>query len=172
MMKLEKSFFCRDVLEVAPQLLGCTLVRQLDPQTQLRYVITETEAYRGEDDLACHASKGRTTRTDIMYAEGGKVYVYLIYGMHWLLNIVTGPSNHPQAVLIRALQTINGPGKIGKALQLNKTFYGEDLTHSSRIWIESSPKQTTPKYITSPRININYATDYWRNIHWRFNLID
>jgi len=88
--RLSPDFFLRDVLEVAPALIGKLLVRQFDDGRIERYRITEVEAYRGAEDLACHASKGRTPRTEIMFQEGGTVYVYLIYGMYWLLNLVTG----------------------------------------------------------------------------------
>lgn len=101
-MKLDASFFNRDVLEVAPDLLGCTLVRDFGNGNIQRFTITELEAYRGEEDLACHASKGRTPRTEIMYHTGGYIYVYLIYGMYWMLNLVTGSNDEPQAVLIRS----------------------------------------------------------------------
>ena len=110
-MILEKSFFERDVLEVAPELVGKILVTNIDG-VERRLMITETEAYRGEEDTACHASKGRTNRTDVLYREAGTIYVYLCYGMHWLINIVTGEKDEPQAVLIRACEgNFNGPGK-------------------------------------------------------------
>ena len=165
-MKLEQSYFKKDVLEVAPDLIGKVLVRQFDDGTIERWRITETEAYRGEEDEACHARKGRTPRTEVMYEEGGVIYVYLIYGMYWLLNIVTGPKDHPQAVLIRGLENIDGPGRVGKALQLNKTFYGEDVTTSSRMWFENGQDELS--YETSPRIGINYAPDEWRLKSWRY----
>jgi DNA-3-methyladenine glycosylase len=170
-MQLPPSFFARDVLEVAPDLLGKTLVRRLPNGQLLRLTITETEAYRGEDDLACHAAKGRTARTEVMYHKGGKVYVYLIYGMYWMLNVVVGEEGHPQAVLIRACESINGPGRLGKALQLDKSFYGEDLSTSQRLWIEHGidPKNFT--VVQSPRIGVHYAGEHWANIHWRYNLV-
>ncbi len=101
--RLEKNFYTRDVLELAPALLGKKLVRVHPGGTTVSYMITETEAYRGEEDLACHASRGRTPRTAIMYDEGGVLYVYLVYGIHWMLNIVAGHEGDPQAVLIRAV---------------------------------------------------------------------
>jgi DNA-3-methyladenine glycosylase len=116
-MRLDANFYQQDVITVAKGLLGATLVRQYDDGQKLHLTITDVEVYNGEDDLACHASKGRTTRTEVMYQPGGKVYVYLIYGMYWLLNIVTGPEDHPQAVLIRGTREVNGPGRIGKILQ-------------------------------------------------------
>ena len=98
----DREFFRRDVLCVAPDLVGRILVRRLPDGTLLRARITETEAYRGEQDTACHASRGRTQRTEVLYHDGGTIYVYLCYGMHWMLNIVTGHADEPQAVLIRA----------------------------------------------------------------------
>ena len=103
MRRLGESFFIRDVLDVAPELLGKILVIKKDSSI-IQFPITEVEAYRGEEDLACHASKGRTSRTEIMYHQGGVIYVYLIYGMYWMLNFVTGGANQPQAVLIRGIK--------------------------------------------------------------------
>lgn len=105
MKRLDRSFFTRDVLEVAPDLLGKLLVIKRDDRIE-KYVITEVEAYRGEEDLACHASRGKTKRNEVMYDIGGKIYVYLIYGMYWMLNFVTGEKNMPQAALIRELKVL------------------------------------------------------------------
>ena len=136
--KLTDSFFQRDVLKVAPELLGKIIVRKFDNQNLAKYKITEVEAYCGTEDLACHASKGRTSRTEVMFEKGGLVYVYLIYGIYWMLNIVTGIVDEPKAVLIRGVENISGPGRVGVALQLDKSFYGENLLTSDRIWIEDS----------------------------------
>ncbi|MDR0233060.1 MAG: DNA-3-methyladenine glycosylase [Dysgonamonadaceae bacterium] len=164
MLILSTEFFQQDVLQLAPALLGKILVRKFDDGTIERFRITETEAYRGEEDKACHAAKGRTQRTEVMYHQGGKIYVYLIYGMYWMLNIVSGKENEPQAVLIRGVEKISGPGRVGKKLILDKSFYGETLP-SSRIWIEDD--NTTPEYITTPRIGIDYAEE-WKDLEWRF----
>ncbi|MBI9061361.1 MAG: DNA-3-methyladenine glycosylase [Marinilabiliaceae bacterium] len=169
-MRLHRNFFTRDVLEVAPDLLGKVLVRQFEDNTISRWIITETEAYKGEEDRACHASKGRTPRTEVMYRQGGYIYVYLIYGMYWLLNIVTGKRDQPQAVLIRGLSAINGPGRIGKQLNLDQSFYEEDLNTSRRLWLEK-PTQNTHAYKSSVRIGIDYAPNEWRLKPWRFSLI-
>jgi len=158
------EFFQQDVLQLAPALLGKILVRKFDDETIGRFRIIETEAYRGEEDKACHACKGRTKRTEAMYHSGGKIYVYLIYGMYWMLNIVSGKENEPQAVLIRGVEGISGPGRIGKKLLLDKGFYGENLP-SSRIWIEDD--EFIPEYITTPRIGIDYAGE-WKDLEWRF----
>lgn len=120
MKRLEQSFFKRDVLHVAPELLGKYLIRNGNDQPE-RFMITEVEAYKGVDDLACHASKGRTARTEIMYASGGFIYVYLIYGMYWMLNFVTGKKNEPQAALIRGVDRISGPGRLTKILNIDKS---------------------------------------------------
>ncbi|MGQ1889330.1 DNA-3-methyladenine glycosylase [Thermophagus sp. OGC60D27] len=168
-MRLSNGFFCRDVLEVAPDLIGKILVRKFDDGEILRLTINETEAYREEEDLACHASRGRTPRTEVMYHKGGLVYVYFIYGMYWLLNFTTGAINHPQAVLIRGTREINGPGRLGRTLKLDRSFYGEDLTTSGRLWVEESPASTTPtSIITKTRVGINYAGEFWANKPWRF----
>jgi len=166
-MRLDENFYRQDVIIVAKGLLGATLVRQFDDGQKLHLTITDVEVYKGEEDLACHASKGRTLRTEVMYQPGGKVYVYLIYGMYWLLNIVTGPDDHPQAVLIRGTREVSGPGRIGKVLQLDKSFYGEDLSTSNRLWIEPSDTKIT-KIIESPRIGVDYAGSYWSEVNWRF----
>ena len=97
-----------------------------------RYMITEVEAYRGIEDLACHASKGRTLRTEIMFQEGGCLYMYFIYGMYWMLNIVTGGKDDPQAVLIRGVEGYSGPGRLTKSLGIDKSYYGEDITVSEQ----------------------------------------
>jgi len=159
-LKLDDVYFQRDVLDVAPDLIGKKIVRIIDNQ-RLEWVITEVEAYRGEEDLACHASKGRTKRNEIMYNEGGKIYVYLIYGMYWMLNIVTGKIDDPQAVLIRSLDLVKGPGRVGKLLKIDKTFYGESISHSARIWLEDG--FVFPKVFSAERIGIDYAGEYWKN---------
>ncbi len=167
--RLPAGFFQRNVLEVAPELLGKNLIRQFDDGQQKKYVIAEVEAYSGDGDLACHASKGKTPRTEVMFREGGLVYVYLVYGIHWLLNIVTGKEGDASAVLIRGLEGIEGPGRVGKALCLDKSFYGENLFKSNRIWIENSEKKV--EFTISPRIGINYAGEPWVSKPWRYLLI-
>lgn len=168
MNRLSETFYKQDAITVAEKLLGKILVRTFDDGTVLRYKITETEAYLGEEDEACHASKGKTERTKIMYSAGGKVYVYLIYGMYWLLNVVTGDENDPQAVLIRGIDNTIGSGRVGKALQMDKSFYGEDLLSSTRLYIEDAPE--TKRIATAPRVGIDYASPEWRLKNWRFIL--
>jgi len=168
MKRLEIGFYKQDAVTVAEKLLGKILVRRGDDGIESRYRITETEAYLGDEDKACHTSKGRTPRTEVMFAEGGKVYVYLIYGMYWMLNVVTGNENHPQAVLIRGIDTIIGSGKVGRELKIDKTFYGENLITSNKIWIEDA--EEIIDFQTAPRIGIDYAGDEWKNKPWRFIL--
>ena len=167
--RLPAGFFQRNVLEVAPEMLGKILVRKFDDGNLHRFIITEVEAYSGDGDLACHAIKGKTPRTEVMFREGGLVYVYLVYGIHWLLNIVTGKEDDASAVLIRGLQDINGPGRVGKALRLDKSFYGENLFTSNRIWVENSEKPVATK--TAPRVGINYAGEPWVSKPWRYLLL-
>jgi DNA-3-methyladenine glycosylase len=168
MIRLTAEFYKQNAVVVAEKLLGKILVRAWEDGTETRYGITETEAYLGEEDKACHASKGRTPRTEVMYSEGGKVYVYLIYGMYWMLNVVTGTENHPQAVLIRGINNIIGSGKVGRELKMDKSFYAENLLDSPRIWIEDAPD--IAEFNTAPRIGIDYAGDEWRDKPWRFIL--
>jgi DNA-3-methyladenine glycosylase len=165
--RLPRSFFTDDVLNIAPQLPGKYIVKNNGRYPE-KYVITEVEAYRGEEDLACHASKGRTRRNEIMYAEGGHIYVYLIYGMHWMLNFVTGRIGYPQAVLIRCIEGYNGPGKLTRRLGIDRSYYGEDLVSSHRIWVEDNVFKG--EIIYSPRIGVDYAGEYWKNKLWRFTL--
>lgn len=164
--RLKYDFYQRDVLLVAPELLGKQIVRVLPDGTELRHFITEVEAYKGTGDLACHASKGKTERNKVMFEQGGLVYVYLIYGMYWMLNVVTSVAENPEAVLIRGISDYSGPGRLTKHLLIDKSFYAEDLGISSRIWIEDAG--LTPKYSTTPRIGVDYAGPYWAKIPWRF----
>ncbi len=164
--RLKADFYQRDVLLVAPDLLGKQLVRVLPNGIKLNHLITEVEAYKGIDDLACHASKGKTERNKVMFMQGGLVYVYLIYGMYWMLNVVTSVEGVPEAVLIRGITDYSGPGRLTKHFQIDKSFYAENLMESSRIWIEDIG--FSPKFTTTPRIGVDYAGSYWANIPWRF----
>ncbi len=164
--RLPADFFQREVLTVAPELLGKLLVRKFSDDYVARYIITEVEAYSAPHDLACHASKGKTTRTEVMFREGGLVYVYLIYGIYWMLNIVTGKENEASAVLVRGVQEVSGPGRLGKLLKLDKSFYGEDLYFSERIWIEDTT--FSPQYKSLPRVGIEYAGEPWVSKPWRY----
>lgn len=163
--RIKKDFYLQDVLTVAPSLIGKKLVLFQNGIPHYFY-ITETEAYRGKHDRACHACKGRTPRTEVMFREGGILYMYLIYGMYWMMNIVTSIADDPQAVLIRGLDKINGPGRLTKSLGLDRSFNGESLIDSERIWLEEGHE--SPGIITTPRIGIDYAGEPWVSKHWRF----
>ncbi len=165
-MRLGAEFFRRDVLEVAPDLVGKVLVRRLDDGTELRERIAETEAYRGEEDKGCHAAKGRTPRTELLYGKSGVIYVYLCYGMHWLMNVITGESGQPQGVLFRAGEIHDGPAKLTKFIQVDGSFNGADIWNSENIWIEDDGYR--PEIKTAPRVGIDYAGDCWKAIEWRF----
>ena len=165
-MKLTEAFFRRDVLTVAPELVGKMICRRLPDGQVLRGMITETEAYRGQEDLACHARMGRTLRNAPMFGPGGFTYVYLIYGIHWLLNVVTGDENDPQAVLIRALEKPwDGPGKWTKAFRVTGALNGICLADSRELWLEEGEEK---EIITAPRVGIDYAGEPWKSIPWRF----
>ncbi len=166
--RLLRDFYIRDVLDVAPELPGKNMVVKLGDGLYGRYMVTEVEAYRGSEDKACHASKGRTDRTEIMYQEGGHLYMYFIYGMYWMLNVVTGDENNPQAVLVRGVKNYPGPGRLTKALGIDRSFYGEDLVISERIWFEDAGLR--PLVRTGERIGIEYAGEYWKTRPWRFYL--
>lgn len=165
-MKLNKDFYMADSPELAQSLLGKLLCVKSDGIVK-KFRITETEAYFGTEDTACHAHKGRTKRTETLYSEGGVLYVYLCYGIHSLINIVCGESDFPQAVLIRGVEGASGPGRVSKKLGIDLSFNNLDIIQSDILWVEDDGY--IPSEIkTSPRIGINYATEYYRNIHWRF----
>lgn len=166
--RLLRDFYTRDVLEVAPEMPGKIMVLRLNDGSPGRFSVTEVEAYRGSEDLACHAFRGRTPRTEIMFHEGGRIYIYLIYGMYWMLNIVTGEKDNPQAVLIRGVENYPGPGKITKALGIDKSYYGVDLVTSERMWFEDAGLVLPVK--SGPRIGIDYAGEYWKSRPWRYFL--
>lgn len=163
--RLKKSFFQRDVLEIAPLLPGKKLIRIINGERK-EYIISEVEAYRGMEDLACHASKGRTNRTDIMFQEGGHIYMYLIYGMYWMFNIVTGPENNPQAILIRSVSGTNGPGRLTRELNMDKSFNGTRIFDSEDIWLEDT--EFKAELFSGPRIGVEYAGEYWSQVPWRY----
>ena len=157
-----------DAVTAAKALIGAFLCRRLDDGTVLRRRITETEAYCGEEDTACHAHKGRTPRTDVMYSPGGCAYIYLCYGMHEMLNIVTGAEGRPEAVLIRGIEGASGPGKLTKLLQIDRTLNREDLIASKQLWLESDGAAF--KFTAAPRIGIAYASKRDQSRKWRFTL--
>ena len=133
--RIGKELFLKPAWEVAPLIVGAYICRRT-PSGVIRLEISETECYFGEEDTACHASRGRTKRTQTLYHEGGEAYVYLCYGIHSLLNVVTGASGHPEGVLIRSAGGYDGPGKLTKALSVTCELNGEDLCVSDRLWVE------------------------------------
>lgn len=196
-MILKRKFYERDTLKIARDLLGCFLVRKIGSKI-IRGMITETEAYIGEDDLACHASKGRTPRTEIMYGEAGHAYVYMIYGMYHCLNIVTENKGFPAAVLIRKIANaskfeakrnewieiksapkLNGPGKLCKFFQIDRKLNGVDMTKKGKLWIASPrlvrhgrkycKKVSSRQIQSSKRIGVDYA-QHCKNYLWRLSL--
>ncbi len=165
-MRLGREFFLRDALEVAPELVGKTLVSSLPGAQERRLVITETEVYRGVEDSACHAHRGRTKRTEMLYRPGGAVYVYLCYGIHWLLNVITGPEDFPQGVLIRACEGFEGPGKLTKYLGITGAQNGIDICSSPLLRIEDEGRKVN--ITTDKRVGIAYAEEADRERLWRF----
>lgn len=164
-----KSFQSRKTVGVARGLLGKLLVRQMPDGKISRQRIIEAEAYDGEKDLACHASRGRTKRTEVMYQAGGRWYVYLCYGVHEMLNLVTGPENYPAAILIRGLENLNGPGRLTRQLQIGRALNGAPATRQSGLWIEDDGFQVLKSSIrTGPRIGVDYAGPVWAAKPWRF----
>ncbi|MCL2838594.1 MAG: DNA-3-methyladenine glycosylase [Oscillospiraceae bacterium] len=165
-MKIQQNFYLQSAETLAPLLLGKLLCRKLDSGEILRLRITETEAYVGEYDTACHAHRGKTPRNSVMYEQGGVAYIYLCYGIHNLLNVVSGEADAPEAVLIRGVKGFNGPGKLTKAMQIDRTLNGKDLTTSDELWLEDDGTQF--EYTTTPRIGIDYASEEDRTRLWRF----
>ena len=165
--RLNAADYQKDAVSLAPLLLGKILCRKTGNKL-VKLRITETESYYGEGDTACHAHRGKTNRTSIMYLEGGYAYVYLCYGVHWMLNVVTGRRDFPEAVLIRGVEGFNGPGKLTKALYIDKSLNGENLAESNLLWIEDSGER--PLWRTSKRIGINSASEEDKNRLWRFCL--
>ena len=164
--RLDAAFFRRDCLEVAPDLVGKILVHRLPDGTELRERIAETEAYRGTEDEACHAFKGRTPRNSILWRESGVVYVYLCYGMHHLLNVITGEPEQPQGVLLRAGEVHDGPGKLTKYLRITKAQNEGSFTDGGELWFEDDGLR--PNLRTAPRVGIDYAGEPWKSKPWRW----
>jgi len=177
-MLQKKEFYNQSALKVAQDLLGCFLMRRIGNEI-IRTKIVETEAYEGLRDLASHASRGKTPRNAVMFGEPGLYYVYFTYGMHHMLNVVTGPKDHPAAVLIRAVEPIdeldlktNGPARLTKALQIDKKFNEfPAFSKKSELWIESGEKIKKSEIISAKRIGIDYAGEYKDKL-WRFYIKD
>jgi DNA-3-methyladenine glycosylase len=182
-MPLPKDFYNRPTLTVARELLGARLVRSLDG-VKLVGIISETEAYIGETDLACHAKAGLTPRTAPMYGPAGHAYVYFTYGNHWMLNAVTEKEGFPAAVLIRAIQPIEGieimmdrrngrdtlgPGKLTQALGITKSENNVNLTETgSGLWIEAGKFIPDKSVTIGVRVGLNKTPEPWLSKPWRF----
>ncbi|MGE4554598.1 MAG: DNA-3-methyladenine glycosylase [Candidatus Paceibacterota bacterium] len=184
--RLFRDFYTRDTLEVARDLLGKYIIRNTKKGKIIGQII-ETEAYIGPKDRASHAYLGKLTpRNEAEFLIGGHIYIYLVYGLYWQLNISTNLEGKPECVLIRALKPIqhfqktkedinftNGPGKVCSFLEVDKSFYKEDLVTSKRIYLEDWGEKIDPKKImATKRVGIEYAGKYWANRKWRFLLKD
>jgi DNA-3-methyladenine glycosylase len=193
-MRVEREFYTRDTLTVAQELLGKYIVRKIGKKFLVGKIV-ETEAYIGPKDRASHSFKWKVTKRNLAeFLEGGHIYIYLCYGMYWQLNITTSKNCIPECVLIRALEPVkdlktqnskvktalqnsklfkklkslpNGPGKLSRWLKLDKSFYGEDLVTSKRIWLEEEGKLSDSKIARTKRIGIDYAGP-WKHKLWRF----
>ena len=185
-MKLPRSFYIRSTLKITQELLGKFLVRKIG-RKKIVGMIVETEAYVGFKDLASHASRGKTPRTAVMYGPAGHIYVYLVYGMYFCLNIVTERKGYPAAVLIRAtepvkssrgrkaspplLRTASGPGKVCQYFKIDKQLNGEDVC-GRKLWIEDRGVKIAKKDIMkAKRVGVDYAGKY-KNKLWRFYIKD
>lgn len=158
---LDAAFFDRAADRVARDLIGARLaVRRPDGVVE-RHVVFETEAYLGAHDLACHGARGRTARNAVMFGPAGHWYVYLCYGLHWMLNIVTGAEGVPAAVLLRGAGSHEGPGRLTRALGVDRAFDGRAATRSSGLWLESARSPVPRRLVRrTPRIGVGYAGDW------------
>ncbi len=169
-MILEREYFMDSAPNLAPDLLGKLLCREnVQTGETFRLRITETECYYGESDTACHAHRGRTPRTDVLYSPGGVTYVYLCYGMYDLLNFVTGPEGHPEAVLIRGIEGFDGPGRTTRHIGITRAHNRLPLDPEHGLWIEDDGAPR-PEYIALPRVGIGYASQEDRERLWRFRV--
>ena len=164
---LRADFFDRPADRVARDLLGAALAIRDASGRVGRHTVFETEAYLGAHDLACHGSKGLTRRNATMFGPAGRWYVYLCYGMHWMLNIVTGPEGDPAAVLIRGAGCQVGPGRVTRALGIDRGYDGRPAARSSGLWIEAGDPVPTRAITRTPRIGVGYAGS-WADEPLRF----
>jgi DNA-3-methyladenine glycosylase len=166
---LDEKFFARPALVVARELLGKYLVRS-ESGRAIAAQIHETEAYIGPHDLACHAAKGNTPRTAVMFGPAGRWYVYFIYGIHWMLNVVTESEGFPAAVLLRGAGDWNGPARLTKGLDIDRRFNGAQATRASGLWIEDRGETILRSQVRrTPRIGVDYAGP-WAAKPYRFLL--
>jgi DNA-3-methyladenine glycosylase len=164
------AFFNRPATIVAKELLGKFLVREYDGASDRNaYMITEVEVYDGPRDKGSHAWRGQTPRNTPMFGPAGHWYVYFTYGIHWMLNIVTGEVGYPSAILIRGVEGINGPARLTKALSISKAQNDKPAIRKTGLWVEDRGIEIPAKKIKKgPRIGINYAGAYWASRHLRF----
>ncbi len=166
-MRLDNDFFKQDAEIAAPLLVGKLICLKKESGEVFRMRITETECYKGTDDTACHASRGKTERNAPLWLSGGFTYVYLCYGMYDMFNIITGEENDPQGVLIRGVEGYGGPGKFTKFAGLDRTFNRLDLRRSDRLWLEDDG--FVPELVEAKRVGIEYAAPADQNRLWRFS---
>lgn len=166
---LSSSSFGGSAVSIACALAGCFLVRRLNNRTR-RFLITETEAYEGPHDRASHASRGKTARNAVMFGEPGRFYVYFVYGMHWMLNVVTGKAGYPAAVLIRGIEGFKGPGRLTKELRITGKLSGRLANRKSGLWFERNKRVGFYRIARMPRIGVAYAGAVWSKKLYRFIL--
>jgi DNA-3-methyladenine glycosylase len=162
---LPPEYFSRPAQLLARELLGAAILRRFAGEER-RYVITETEAYLGPHDLACHSARGRTARTETMFGPPGTLYIYLVYGLHLMLNVVAGPAGTGSAVLIRSAGGVEGPGRLGKALSLSLALNGLEQGTAAGLWFEEGVKPR--RILATPRIGIDFAGPQWAGRKLRF----
>ena len=164
---LAADFFDRPADRVARDLIGATLVVRGPGGRVKRHVVHETEAYLGAHDLACHGAKGMTRRNAAMFGPAGRWYVYLCYGMHWMLNVVTGAEGVPAAVLIRGAGVFTGPGRVTKGLGIDRGLDGRPAARSAGLWFETGVDVPRRLIARTPRIGVGYAGE-WAAMPLRF----
>lgn len=163
--------FQREGICVAQELLGKYLVAKIRGK-ECALQITDVELYDGPDDRASHASRGKTERNKIMFAKGGVWYVYFVYGMHWLLNIVVGDKDYPAAILIRGVEGIDGPARVARAFGVSRQHYGLSATRASNLWIEDRGVSiSTSRIERVPRVGVVYAGE-WAHAPLRFRIAE
>jgi DNA-3-methyladenine glycosylase len=164
-----KVFDRLETVELARSLLGKLLVLRQTDGSKSAFRIREAEAYDGPSDRACHASRGRTARTSVLFGPPGHWYVYLCYGIHEMLNLVTGPEDFPAAILIRGVEGWMGPGRVTKGLGIDRRFNARPAAPETGLWLEDDG--TVPpssEVLATPRIGVDYAGPEWASKPWRF----